>query len=334
MKKHAIYLLIALGAFASCESGDSNDKNKVVEPKPQVKVPAFNADSAYAYVQQQVAFGPRVPETPPHDSTLAWMSAKLTGWADTVYLQSSHVEVYNGQRKRFTNVIAAFNPGAKKRVMLCAHWDTRPYADQDADQGKWRQPILGANDGASGVGVLLEIARVLKATGIGMGVDIVLFDIEDYGQPAFDNGPQRNDTYGLGSQYWSANPHVPDYNASYGILLDMVGAPNSTFRMEGYSMKYAPAVVKKVWRTASDLGFSNHFIFIGAPPIQDDHFYVNMIAGIPTIDIIHLQPDNENLFHSSWHTHDDDMDVIDPKVLNAVGTTLLNVLYLEEAGAL
>lgn len=339
MKNLAICLLLLSVAFVACESDNgSQTTQQPTETKPQatVEVPAFNADSAYAYVAQQVAFGPRAPQTPGHDTTLAWLKTKLEGWADKVYLQSDFAEIYNGRKVKFTNVIASFNPESKKRVLLCAHWDTRPYADQDADPSQWREPILGANDGASGVGVLLEVARVLSQNrDFFMGIDIVLFDLEDYGQPAFDNNILKNDTYALGSQYWSKNPHVPGYSATYGILLDMVGAKGSTFLMEGYSMQFAKAVNEKVWREAANLGFSNYFVYMPGPPIQDDHYYINRIAGIPTIDIIHLlPPGGAQTFHDSWHTHDDDMDIIDPKVLNAVGTTVLNVLYKEDAGVL
>lgn len=321
--------------FVACEDEPQSVSTTTTDkPKVEINTPDFNADSAYSYVQQQVDFGPRVPETPAHDSTLAWLSAKLEGYADKVYLQTDRVEVYNGQQKKFTNIIAAFNPESVKRIMLSAHWDTRPFGDQDPDQAKWEQPIQGANDGASGVGVLLEVARLLKAYPVNVGVDIILFDIEDYGQPNFDNGPQKPDTYALGSQYWAKNPHVPNYDARFGILLDMVGAKGSMFRMEGYSMQFAPNIVKKVWSVGGELGFSQNFVFLPAQPIQDDHYYVNVLRGVPTIDIIHLMPDQQNnrIFHPSWHTHDDKMDNIDPVVLKAVGQTLMEVIHRENAG--
>lgn len=332
----SLVLVFALSvAFVACED-EPKPSNTTTTSKPKVEVnaPDFNGDSAYSYVQQQVGFGPRVPETPAHDSTLAWLSAKLEGYADKVYLQTDRVEVYNGQQKKFTNVIAAFNPESVKRIMLSAHWDTRPYGDHDEDPTKWSQPILGANDGASGVGVLLEVARLLKAYPVKVGVDIILFDIEDYGQPEFDKGPQKPDTYGLGSQYWAKNPHVPNYDARFGILLDMVGAKGSMFRMEGYSMQFAPSIVKKVWAIGGELGYGQHFVFLPAQPIQDDHYYVNVLRGVPTIDIIHLAPDPQNnrIFHPSWHTHDDTMENIDPKVLKAVGQTLMEVIHRENAG--
>jgi hypothetical protein len=165
-------------------------------------------------------------------------------------------------------------------------------------------------------------------------VDIVLFDVEDYGQPDFAPGPRLQDTYALGSQYWSKQPHVAGYRARYGILLDMVGATNSRFRVEGFSNQYAPAVVQKVWNTANELGYGAFFPMEMGPPIQDDHYYINSIAGIPTIDIIHLENNGQSTFHHSWHTLKDDMSIIDPTTLKAVGQTVLTVIYREDKGEL
>lgn len=336
MKEIRILLvLLALAGLWGCDSSNQPEPEKPVtqpeKPLPPVVVPMFNADSAYAFTQKQVDFGPRVPETPAHDSTLAWLHAKLSGFADTVYLQSDKATVYNGQKKRFTNIIASFNPNAGKRIMLCAHWDTRPFADQDENPANWKTPIDGANDGASGVAILIELARLLKDHPVDIGVDLILFDLEDYGEPKFD-ARGRPDTYALGSQYWSRHPHVSGYTAKYGILMDMVGAKGSTFRMEEYSMRFAPDVMKRVWKVAGDLGYSGFFMYTPAQPIQDDHFYVNTIMGLPTIDIIHLNNAGQHLFHHSWHTMDDNMEVIDVNTLRAVGQTVTKVVYLENAG--
>ena len=242
--------------------------------------------------------------------------------------------IYKGDTIPIYNLIAEFNPKASKRILLCAHWDTRPFADQDGDPANHNKPIAGANDGGSGVGVLLEIARLLKENPVSIGVDIVLFDLEDFGQPDFAEGPKKEDTYALGSQYWSQYPHVPGYQAKYGILLDMVGAANSRFRIEGFSQQYAPSVVQKVWSTASDLGYGAFFPAEMGPPIQDDHFYINTVKGIPTVDIIHLENNGYQTFHSSWHTMQDDMSVIDPMTLKAVGQTILTVVVREDKGEL
>lgn len=302
--------------------------------KPKTQAPAFDADSAYAYVQKQVDFGPRVPSTPEHAACRDWLVETLEGTADRVIKQQGTVQVYNGKKVDFTNIIASFNPDAGKRILLCAHWDTRPYADHDPDPANHKTPILGANDGGSGVGVLLEIARILKSNPISIGVDIVLFDVEDYGQPDFAPGPRKPDTYALGSQYWSRQPHVPGYQANYGILLDMVGAANSRFRIEGFSNQFAPAVVQKVWNTGNELGYGSYFTYDRGQPIQDDHYYINTIIGIPTIDIIHLENNGYSTFHHSWHTLKDDMSIIDRATLKAVGQTVLTVVYREDKGEL
>ncbi len=333
-----LFILSFSTLFFGC--GPETEESKKTAPKAnppkviEVNTPAFNEDSAYQYVAKQVDFGPRVPNSTGHQECKDWLITILEGFADKVYQQSGVVTAYNGDKLNFTNIIAAFNPDNKKRVLLCAHWDTRPYGDQDDDPEKWREPILGANDGGSGVGVLLEVARQLSIDKPELGIDIILFDAEDYGQPEFSKAPPKRDSYALGSQYWSKNKHVPGYMAKYGILLDMIGAENSQFRQEAYSRQFASSVLQKVWGVAGNLGYSQYFLFEAAGPIQDDHFYVNAYAGIPTIDIIHLEPSQIRTFHSSWHTHDDNMDVIDKNTLKAVGQTVLEVLYREDAGSL
>jgi hypothetical protein len=317
------------------DNGRTGVGTTIVTPtKPKSQAPEFNADSAYAFVQKQVDFGPRVPGSEAHSACRDWLVSKLEGYADRVIKQEGTLPVYSGKQFKFTNIIASFNPEQGNRILLCAHWDTRPFADQDKDPTNHQKPIAGANDGGSGVGVLLEIARLLKSSPVNIGVDIVLFDLEDYGQPEFAQGPKQADSYALGSQYWSKNPHVPGYQAKYGILLDMVGAANSRFRVEGFSNQFAPSIVQKVWSTASDLGYGPFFPMEMGPPIQDDHFYVNTLKGIPTVDIIHLENNGYQTFHSSWHTMQDDMSVIDPTTLKAVGQTVLTVVVREDKGEL
>lgn len=338
------YLLLCLGCLAACSSCDTDTPGNdgtgtpepapVVQSKPKTLAPEFRADSAYSFIQKQVDFGPRVPGSDAHKACRDWLVAKLEGYADRVIKQDGVMPVYTGKKMNFTNIIASFNPEQGNRILLCAHWDTRPYADQDSDPANHKKPIAGANDGGSGVGVLLEVARLLKENPVSIGVDIVLFDLEDYGQPDFAEGPKLADTYALGSQHWSKNPHVPGYQAKYGILLDMVGAANSRFRVEGFSQQYAPSVVQKVWGTAAELGYGATFPMEMGPPIQDDHFYVNTVKGIPTVDIIHLENNGYRTFHSSWHTMQDDMSVIDPMTLKAVGQTVLTVVVREDKGEL
>jgi glutaminyl-peptide cyclotransferase len=294
--------------------------------KPMVPAPLFNSDSAYKYVEQQVAFGPRVPNTPAHQKCGSYLIAKLKSFADTVTVQEFQAKAFDGKMLNLKNIKASFNLDAPKRILLASHWDSRPFADQDSVNP--RDPILGANDGASGVGILIEIARLLHENKRpNVGVDIILFDGEDYGQPDFYQGPQQYDSWCLGSQYWSKNKG--SYTAYFGILLDMVGGKDAKFGMEGTSMKYAPTVVKKVWDIANKLGFGKYFIYQQTAQITDDHLYVNQLAKIPMIDIIEYDDSDGNYFGSYWHTHNDNMDVIDKATLNAVGQTVLQTVYEE-----
>ncbi|MBL7922859.1 MAG: M28 family peptidase [Bacteroidia bacterium] len=314
----------------SCgQQGDRNpDKTKTPAlATPPVDVPRFQADSAFAFVKQQVEFGPRVPNTRAHVNCAEWLAGKLAGYADTLIVQSFRVRAFDGKVLDSRNIIASFHPDLGNRILLCAHWDTRPFADQD--QERRNEPIDGANDGASGVGVLLEVARILAATDPALGVDIVLFDAEDYGQPDDSGFPPMDDSYCLGSQYWAKNPHQRNYIARYGILLDMVGAPQAKFTQEGTSMQYAPSVVEQVWKTAAATGFGDYFIPERTKGIIDDHYYINRLAGIKCIDIIHYDFSSPSNFWTHWHTHEDRLDKIDRNSLRAVGQTLLEVLFRE-----
>jgi len=295
--------------------------------RPAVNVPAFSADSAYAFVQKQVDFGPRVPGTAQHKACAQWLEATLKRFAPNTTTQAATVTAHDGKKLPVYNVIAAFNPQATRRILLCSHWDSRPNADQDTE--RTNEPILGANDGASGVGILLEIGRLLAANPLpaSLGIDIILFDTEDYGDYGID------DSFCLGSQYWSKNLHTPGYRAEYGILLDMVGAPDALFMQEQNSLGYAPDVVKKVWNLGNELGYGSYFI--NKPtraPITDDHLYVNQNAKIPTIDIIHYTYEGE--FGHFWHTHKDNMNAISKTTLQAVGHTLTTLIYRESANAI
>ena len=317
-------LVFSIVLFTSCKQAAKvqNKEEKVVI------VPGFNADSAYQYIKNQVDFGPRVPNSPSHKLCAAYLSASLKSFGANVIEQKAELKAYNGIILKSTNIIGSYNIESKTRILLCAHWDSRPISDHDSNPQNFDKPVLGANDGASGVGVLLEMARVFGKNTPSVGIDIVFFDAEDYGAPENFVGVSEN-SWCLGSQYWSANPHVSGYAAKYGILLDMVGAPNATFYKEQISMSYAPDVVNNVWSTARNLGFSQYFINENGGGITDDHLYVNKIAGIPCIDIIHFNPNSEHGFGDFWHTVNDTMDNIDKNTLFAVGTTLMNVVYKE-----
>ena len=186
--------------------------------------------------------------------------------------------------------------------------------------------IDGADDGASGVGVLLEIARQFSAKAPSVGVDIIFFDAEDYGTPEFDK-EYKADTWCLGTQFWAKNPHVKGYKADFGILLDMVGAKGATFFKEQTSLHYAPNIVEEVWSTARNLGYGKFFISAPGGAITDDHQYVITGRNIPCIDIINYDPEAETGFGAYWHTQNDTMDNIDRETLKAVGQTVLEVVY-------
>lgn len=320
--------LVCLGA--GCNTGSSKQQGTAKESLPRLETPAFNADSAYHYVERQVAFGPRVPNTPAHEACAQWLIASMKRMGADVFVQEAQVTAFDNSLLRIKNIIARFEPEKNNRLLLFAHWDTRPFADHDPDPARRNQPIDGANDGASGVSVLMEIGRQLGRHPTYPGIDIIFFDAEDYGQPDHLNLPYKPDTWCLGSQYWGKNPHVKNYYARYGILLDMVGAANATFYQEQASLNFAPRLVEQVWNTAADLGYANYFIFQQGGMITDDHIYVYKHTKIPSINIIQYNPASNTSFGDYWHTHDDTMENIDRNTLKAVGQTVLEVIYGEK----
>ena len=324
--KHSIFILclIVLGA---CNTEPQQKTKSVSKPKIKIEVPTFNADSAYAFVEKQVSFGPRVISSKGWENCAIWLEKKFRTYAQNVIIQEAPITTYDGKNHILKNIITSFSPEKNNRIVLFAHWDSRHIADHDTKNQN--SPILGANDGGSGVGVLIELARQFSIKNPKIGIDIILFDAEDYGQPENSDFPIMQDSWCLGSQYWSNNPHKANYYARYGVLLDMVGAKDATFRHEQTSFYFASNILQKVWRKANRLGFGNYFVFENAKQIVDDHYYVNTITGIPTIDIIEYDPSTENNFNKHWHTHKDDMDNIDKETLNAVGQTLMEVIYTE-----
>jgi len=312
------YILLLFGlVILSCD-----EKPKVkTNNKPSfvlAEMPAVNADSVYGFVQHQVDFGPRTPNSVAHKKCADWMVKQLKRFGLVVQEQKGVQLAYDGKRLDFRNIIARFAPDKKKRILVTAHWDTRPWADQDT--GKITEPIDGANDGGSGVGVILEIARLLSQQSTNVGVDFVLFDIEDYGK--------ENGTFCYGSQYWMKNTLLAPNIPSFGINLDMVGDINAIFPYEAYSIEYARPVIDKVWRVANNMGHGRYFKNVQDGAITDDHLYVNK-AGIPCIDIIHREPTTGSFAHS-WHTHDDNMSNISKETLKAVTETVLQTIYREK----
>ena len=320
------FVFFTLLFFSSCnffqKKNSSDTTTETPTEIPLAITPAFNSDSAYHFVKTQVDFGPRSPNTAAHEKCAAWITAIAHLFADTTFVQSYDAIGFDGKILKSKNIIATFNPAATTRVFISAHWDTRPFADQDEkDQDK---PIDGANDAGSGVGVLLEAARAIAQQKPTIGVDLIFFDSEDYGQPAESKLPKVEDSYCLGSQYWAKHPHVPSYKADFGINLDMVGSADAVFVREQVSVQYADWVSQYVWNLAARLGFSSLFQNRLMGSVTDDHYYVNQILHIPTIDIIHY---SENGFGSYWHTHNDNMSVINKETLGMVGRVVLQTIY-------
>jgi len=267
-----LFLFCCLIGFSSCEDESSKKSNTMLVPQENIKVriPKFDGKSAKDFIAKQLDFGTRVPNSEGHKKCKEWLVSKFKSFGAKVIEQDFKATTYTNVELNATNIIARYNPNVKERVILAAHWDTRPIADKDPDPAKQSEPILGADDGGSGVGVLLEIARLLQKNPIPMGVDIILFDAEDFGN-AEGNDPE---TYGLGSQYWAKNPHLRREDVKYGILLDMVGAKGAKFSKEGYSVEHAGKYTNKIWDLAKLMKKDNYFIDKSGGYITDDHFFV------------------------------------------------------------
>ena len=311
-------------------------KNQPKEPEKSgpdysaVQTPEFVADSAFQFMANQVAFGPRVPQSAAQKKCLDYLVSQMNRWCDTVITQSFNATLWNGTSAKGYNVIASLNPDAQQRIMLSAHWDSRLWADHDPDEANKKSPIPGANDGASGIGVLMEMARVMSSMPPSVGIDFVFFDLEDQGTPEWAESYDEK-SWCTGSQYWASNPHRPFYRAIYGVLLDMVGTPNPRFTKEYYSVQYAGGIMDKMWLAARDLGYSDIFQDLKTDPILDDHIYINRIAGIPTLDIVQNSIDCS--FYPYWHTLKDDIDAISSASLKTVGTVVLKTIYADYPAA-
>lgn len=301
---------------------------------------AFCADSAYAFCAAQCQYGPRTMNSVAHEECGKWIAEKFRQYGCDVELQRADLKGYDGTILKSTNIIAksrqltakSQKPTANSkqpRILICAHWDSRPWADNDPDSANWRKPVMAANDGASGVAVMLEIARQLQQNdSVGVAVDFVCFDAEDWGVPQWESDSDA-DSWALGAQYWAANcPKEIANSYQYGILLDMVGGQSARFYQEYFSMKYARNIVEKVWQAASAAGYGSYFPAKDGGGVTDDHLPVNEKAGIPCIDIINHYPDCEQSnFGPTWHTINDDMQHIDKNTLQAVGQTLIQLLF-------
>lgn len=311
--------LLVLLFTAAC----GTQEKKAEETKSYVTAPAFNADSAFYFLKKQVDMGPRNPGSAAHAQCVQFIKSTLARYSWQIIEQNGPAQTYDGKRFTIRNIIATWKPELNNRILLLAHYDCRPIADEDSS--RTQQAILGANDGASGVAALLEIARQLANSNAALGVDLLFSDLEDYGQPSTDTQNKAN-SWCLGTQYWAKNPHVQGYTANYGILLDMVGGKNPNFPKEGTGMRFAPDIVQKVWSTASRLGYGNIFNNQEMGETTDDHAYVNAIAKIPCIDIVHMES-TTGTYPAYHHTHRDNMEIIDPNTLKMVGDVVLNTIY-------
>ena len=318
-------LVILLSACGGNRSGNAVS-GTASDNSIKIETPDFNTDSAYAFVEQQLAFGPRVPNTKAHSGCAAFLARKMALWTDTIIVQEFVSTLWDNTSVKGKNIIASVNPMAENRILLAAHWDSRAYADHDSDTTLWHTPILGANDGASGVAVLMEIARIFRNSGIDIGIDYIFFDLEDQGNPEFSPS-YVNDSWCLGAQHWAKHPHKPFYTAKYGILLDMVGGYNPRFTKEEVSMKFAPGITNKLWTIAQQLGYGNVFEDVKSDAILDDHLYINQNTNIPVVDIVCNQSGRS--FFEHWHTTGDNIDAIDKNTLGIVAEVVMTLILSE-----
>lgn len=315
---------------ASCE-GKKSSKEDQTENKEitveQIESP-FNADSAFLHIQRQVEFGPRVPNSTAHKACAKYLSDYLKEQGLVVTLQDMVLTAWDNTKLESVNIIGEYNPEASSRILLFAHWDTRPLADHDKNASLRDKPIDGADDGASGVGVLMEVVRLLREHPLrNIGIDIMFFDAEDYGVPeGEDYSGDSSETWALGTQYWAKNPHKEGYKADFGILLDMVGAKGATFYREYFSQEAAGSYVSKIWDTAARIGHRQFFRNEMGGAVTDDHIFVIKHRRIPCVDIINYDPHSSNGFGDYWHTHKDNIDNISTVTLNAVGQTIWQVI--------
>ncbi len=334
MRKNILIMVmgaVLAGWLTGC-SGCGEQKKGEEESAPyEQQSPRFDADSAMQFVADQCAFGPRVMNSAAHDSCANYLANQFERLGAKVTTQEADLKLYDGTKVAACNIIASYRTDLPTRILLCAHWDSRPWADQDEDEAVQHEPIDGANDGASGVAVLLEVARQLQQQGPSVGVDLICFDAEDCGMPEWDQKDADSDhsnTWCLGAQYWSQNLHVKGYQARFGLLLDMVGGMNTVMRKEVFSMREVPSLVDRVWSTGQLLGFGNIFVNEMGGGVTDDHIQV-MRTGIPCIDIIGSDKEKGS-FSTTWHTQQDNIQHIDREVLRAVGQTVLEVVYTEK----
>lgn len=320
----AVLALLILGACSAGKSAENTSEGDASEVSAAVERPGFDADSAYANVAAFVEFGPRVPNTEAHRRAGDWLASRMKNYGWSVIEQKAVIPAFDGTRLNARNIFAQLNPEKNNRMLLLAHWDSRPWADQDPDPAKRTMPVPGANDGASGVGVLLEIARQLSLQNSDAAIDILFVDAEDWGEDA------NEDSWALGTRYFAENPPIEGYRPDEAILLDMVGSPDAQFGIEYFSSQSNPALLQRIWNKAAALGYSNYFRQEFGGAVTDDH--VQLIDhGIPSVDIIDYRntPEYQG-FDPTWHTTADNMQNISKETLKAVGETVLGVILSQQ----
>ena len=324
-------IILIISIVLGCCSCSTTKKSQTTEQS--VVSVEFNADTAYTFCAAQCDFGPRTMNSEAHERCAEWIQQQFEQYGYSVQMQKADLKGYNGTILKSTNIIAsqklkANSQKPEARIFICAHWDSRPWADNDPDEANWRKPVMAANDGASGVAVMLELARLLQQNDSArMAVDFICFDAEDWGIPQWENDVD-GDSWALGAQYWANSQEPKAKSYQYGILLDMVGGQGAKFYREGFSLKYAHNIVERVWQAANTAGYASIFPYLDGGYVTDDHVPVNEKAGIPCIDIINHYPDCEqSSFGPTWHTVNDDMQHIDKNTLKAVGQTLIQLIY-------
>lgn len=321
--KSRLFIILIFTSLIYIQCKEDKRDYPAIQPSisASLSIPSFNRDTAFSFVERQLSFGFRIPGTQDHLDCRDWLVSQLKSYNAKVYVQEFKANFFDKKNVPSFNIIGEYNPKAKTRIIIAAHWDTRLIAEKDPDESRRNQPIMGADDGASGVAVALEIARLLSVQPTDIGVDIIFFDAEDQGE--------GGDGWCLGAKHWSAKPHRPSYRAKYGILLDMVGAKGAKFGHEAVSKYYAPELLDKIWTLAANMGYSDYFVSTPTGEIIDDHYYVNTIAKIPMVNIINRPLKTDHGFGHYHHTHEDNLEIIDRRTLEVVGKVVTAVIYKE-----
>lgn len=324
MKIHYLNLLLSgmiTLFFVSCSSESETKKPDDIkkETSDQVNIPAFNENTAFSYIEKQLSFGTRHPNSPGHEVCKNWIIEELKAKGMKVNTQTFRAMTFKGEKYTGTNIVGHYKPEFQNRILLLAHWDTRFMADME-DGDLHNKPIPGADDGGSGVAVLLALAKLVSENHVNVGIDFLFLDAEDQGE----DGGNNPESWCQGAQYYARNLMISANKPQFGILLDMVGAKGATFLKEEISLRYARNIVDKVWAMANGMGYGNYFINQNTTAALDDHLFINRDANIPTVDIIYKT--NEG-FGDHWHTHRDNIEIIDPATLKAVGQVMTALIY-------